>query len=478
MLHSFLYAPFAAAARQAQFDAAQTVLEQEDRPGTALLLGNLTVAGETLDAVLVRADGVTVLAFLPGGGRLTISPTTADSWQLNGQPLPDERSGRQLAGQFARQQPALAAWLADQLGTPVAPAAVAGVVAFESPVAFGPAVAAFLAGHNFQLAGSLPQLPALLGSTATPGPLLSEAVLQAWARELGGAEAAADEEPPGFWEHKARQLWRWLGAEDIPPDAPYGQLPADPVAASQQEKQRLEQIRQQVRAEVQAQSQAAAAREAEREHTIAQLRAQLAQAAAVPAETAALHARLAAETRQKTALEAAVRTAQAESVARSARLEERIDQLGQLIQQLQAAPRSPKPPAPAAPHRSGTAATAPRAARRPSPPARRWRLQWSRVAVVAAGLGWSGAAVWGLTQLTRQLVGPPKATEQSAPAARPADPAADVADPAPDAVEPGGMTSEPAGIDSVAARPPEPRDSSEILAPVNEPDLDDTAPGT
>ncbi|WP_425554634.1 transposase, partial [Georgenia daeguensis] len=77
-----------------------------------------------------------------------------------------------------------------------------------------------------------------------------------------------------------------------------------------------------------------------------------------------------------------LRTAQAESVARSARLEERIDQLGQLIQQLQAAPRSPKPPAPAAPHRSGTAATAPRAARRPSPPARRWRLQWSRVAVV------------------------------------------------------------------------------------------------
>jgi hypothetical protein len=491
MLHSFLYAPFSDPARQAQFDAVQTALEDAAEPGTAVLLGNLTIGTTRLDALLVRAHSLTVVELVPDGGQLTVHPVSG-AWQLNGQSGPATAALDQALSLFSRRQAAVAAWLSTQLGARVAPAGVTGLALFAATTTFGPMVAAHLHSRlgtqPFLLLDSAPALPAQLSRLAHPELTLPEAALQAWVRELAGDDEAEETEntaPAGFWEQKAWQLWRWLGAEDIPHDAPYGGYPPAPdaVAISQQEKARLEQIRQQVRAELSEQSQAAATREAEREQTIAELQARLAQAPAVAAEAAALQARLAAEAREKAALAEAVRAARAEAAAQNQRLDARIEQLTQQIRQLQTAPApgggqsaGPVPPPPLRPPVSRTAP------RRPAPRAQ-WHLQWSRVAIVAAVLGWSGAAVWGISHLTRQFWPAPFPTRSAKVAPRANSSAAQEdaeagADElaADSAVDEASIPAADAGQDSVepAPRPaPEVRDSSQVLAPVQEPDHDE-----
>jgi len=513
-LHSFLYAPFADPARQDQFDAVQAALEQETVAGTALLLGNLTLDGEPLDAVLIRPRGMVLLLFVPGeGGTLMLSPRTG-TWRLAGQPLPGYGPTGNPLPQFQRQRQALAAWLSAQFDTPLPASAIRGGLLFARPGGAEQGLEQYLraqpAAAGFQLLGDVSQLPQSLAPLADAEPILSEAALARWVRrveapdeedqeqEAGWSEPAAADyaAPRGFWEQKARQLWSWLGAEDIPSDAPYGGYPApDAAAAGQQEKARLEQIRQQVRAELLAQSQAATTREAEREQIIAQLRDQLAQASAVAPETAALQARLAAETREKAALAEAVRAAQAESAARNQQLDARIEQLARQLQQLQTPPPSAgtsagygaQVAAPAVTAASGASPkkAQPAAAPATRPPARRqWHLQWSRVAIVAAVLGWSGAAVWGVAHVTKQYFSAPPAT-QSAGAAHPA--AADAlysagpsaesdADSATVADDDPSDSAGPDSAEVIVSSPPLIMDSTEVMAPVEEPNLDDLAP--
>jgi hypothetical protein len=425
MLHSFVFAPFADPAAEAQFDALHAQLQPlAATGGPVLLLGNLplTDAG-TLDAVVVRPAGIVLLLFINGGGSLHIPALSHGPWQLAGRPLTGQAGSANPYAQFQRQQRALAAWLTAQPGLgPIQPASIAGVALFAQPVTFGSEVEARLnvqtGPDNFQLLSSLPHLPRRLQRLALPGAGLPPAALQQWLLHLQAesGETAAEQEATeaadeDFWTHKARQLWRWLGAEDIPHDPPYGAAPLDAAAASAAEKQRLEQIRQQVRAELDQHAQAAAAREAEREQTIARLQAQLNQASAAPA-SAELQARLAAETREKAALEEAMRAARAETAARNRELDARIEQLGALIQQLQAqpaapaarpAPGLPPPPAPVATSTAG-ANSRPAAAPLPTPraAARRysaWQLQPWRVAAMVAVIIGIVLGGWGLAQL-------------------------------------------------------------------------------
>lgn len=507
MLHSFLFAAFPDPAHQAQYDAVQEALQQEAAADPTLLLGNFAVADQAFDAVVIRPHSITSLLFVAGPGPLTIDQLTHDTWQLGGQPLANPfRTLR-------RQQPVLAAWLGPDLSATAVPAPdITGIVVFTEAATFSPSVEQQLRqqpeAESFQLLRHAAQLPRRLWPLARPGIKLPAEALLSWARELAGepeAEPTVAEEvadlvaPMGFWEHNARQLWRWLGAEDIPPDMPYGGYqPTDTAAASRDEKQRLEQIRQQVRAELQAQTQATAAREAEREQLIGQLQSQLRQSGAQAPETAALQARLAAETQEKAALQEAIRVAQAESAARNQALDARIEQLGSLLQELQNRPGPAPPPGapPALATASAAAAGTPRAgattrmrpvAKRVPAPAR-WQLQWHRAAVVAAVAGGLGWAAWGVGHLTSQLTDKvPAPTRAAAPRrSNPAQPAAEAPEPdeaqlQADSLEAASAAQQraEAARDSVAdaEAPAEPADSSEVLQPATEPELDDTSGG-
>ncbi|TGE07908.1 hypothetical protein [Hymenobacter fodinae] len=356
MLHSLLYAPFADAARQAQYEAVRTALLADTTPNTALLLGNFEVEGEVVDALIVRPRSITVLLFVPEGGLLDISTQPDAAWQLGAYTLHGDEHAANPFEQFLHQQEAVATWLTDQLpSTAILPEYITGIVLFANPVQFGPGVEAYLrrqpGAENFQLLGAAAQLPRRLRQLGHPELNFTADELLTWAHDLTASAAAgstAPEEAPeiGYWEQKARQLWYWLGAVDVPEDAPYG-APAEAVAAGQQEMQRLEQLSQQVHTELTAQRQAMEAREAEREQSIAQLRAQLAQAPSAAAEAAELRARLQQESQEKAALEEAIQAARAEADARNRELDARIQQLGQLIEQMQRPP-APPPPAPTA----------------------------------------------------------------------------------------------------------------------------------
>ncbi|MCB2410786.1 hypothetical protein [Hymenobacter lucidus] len=504
MLHSFLFAPFSNPTHQAQYQAVQEALQQEAAAEPTLLLGNFAVADQAFDAVIIRPHSLTTLVFVAEPGQLTIGQLGQDTWQLGGQPLANPFRTLQ------RQQPVLAAWLGTDLSpTPIQSQDITGIVVFTEQATFGPSVEQQVRqqpeAESFQLLRHAAQLPRRLWPLVRPGINLAPAALLNWARELAEepeadptvAEEVADLVAPiGYWEHKAGQLWRWLGAEDIPLDMPYGYPPADAAAASRDEKQRLEQIRQQVRAELQAQTQATAAREAEREQLIGQLQSQLRQSSAQAPETAALQTRLAAETQQKAALQEAIRVAQAESAARNQALDARIEQLGSLIQELQNRPTTATP-ASAAPVVSAPAAVAagtPRPATvartRPvakaAPAAGRWQLQWHRAAVVAAVAGGLGWAAWGIAHIAKELTDKAPAPTQTAKprrstAAQPAtdEPAAD-----PDQLRADSLAAaEEAQQRAEAARdsaadaevPAEPADSSEVLQPTPEPELDDTS---
>ncbi|TGD83035.1 hypothetical protein [Hymenobacter wooponensis] len=374
MLHSLLYTPFADAARQAQYEAVRAALLADPTPTTALLLGNFEVEGEVIDALVVRPRSITVLLFVPEGGLLEISTQPDAAWQLGSYTLHGDEHAANPFEQFLHQQEAVATWLADQLpSTSILPEYITGIVLFADTVQFGPSVEAYLrrqpGAENFQLLGTTTQLPRRLRQLGHSELNLSDDELLTWANDLTASIAAgetlSDTPEPGFWEQKARQLWYWLGAVDIPEDAPYG-APAEAVAAGQQEMQRLEQLSQQVHTELNAQRQAMEAREAEREQSIAQLRAQLEQAPSAAAEAAELRARLQQESQEKAALEEAIRAARAEADARNRELDARIQQLGQLIEQMQQRPPSPAPAAtpstPAAPARP----VPPAAARKPA----------------------------------------------------------------------------------------------------------------
>ncbi|MEJ7666611.1 MAG: hypothetical protein WKG07_47390 [Hymenobacter sp.] len=125
------------------------------------------------------------------------------------------------------------AWLSEQLDLPEAelPPTV-GFALFEAPLTFGPGVEAQLnhqaAAYDFQLLGGAAQLPVRLSQyrAAELAGLPAEELLE-WGEYLAAEPYVShtDGIPDNlfsFLTPKLRQLWRWLGAEDIPADLPYG----------------------------------------------------------------------------------------------------------------------------------------------------------------------------------------------------------------------------------------------------------------
>ena len=365
MVHLFLAAPFTDTTRAAQFAAVRAALAADS--GTdSLLLGNLVLedGAAPLDAVVVRPHGITLLVLVPRGGVLGIPALGYGGWQLAGAPLAGADDFDNPFEQFRQQKAALTAWLRPRFTPAQANLQfISGVVVFEAPLTFGPDVEAALndAPAGFQLLAGPADLPRRLRQLAAPEIDLTAADLAEWAVELNDFAATAPPTPvvataasadasqagttpeaaaaaaSSFLSGKARALWGWLGANDVPDDdLPYGAAAA--LTASNEEKKQLEQLRQQMQADVQAQLQALETREAERERSIAQLRAELAQAPPVAADATALVSRLGAETREKAALEAEMEASKAELAARNQELDAKIQQLGQLIGQLSAVP--------------------------------------------------------------------------------------------------------------------------------------------
>ncbi|GAB3864556.1 hypothetical protein GCM10028824_02230 [Hymenobacter segetis] len=351
----------------------QAALQAEAAPDT-LLLGNLVLADGTapLDAVVVRPHSITLLVFAPRGGRLSIPALGYGRWLLDGAPVPSSEDFDNPFEQFREQKATLADWLQPRFTPGQADLnSVSGLVLFETPVEFGADVEAALneAPAGFQIASSLANLPSSLRDLATPDINLTADDIAEWAAEWAdfvavppasettaavptGAQPSATADTTNaastFLGQKARALWGWLGANDVPDDdLPYGY--ANTLSARNEEKQQLEQLRQQMQADLSTQLQALEAREAERERSIAQLRTELAQAPPVAAEATALVSRLGAETREKAALEAEMQASRDELAARNQELDAKIQQLSQLIGQLSASPAAAAPVAAPAP---------------------------------------------------------------------------------------------------------------------------------
>ncbi|MDO7853323.1 WG repeat-containing protein [Hymenobacter convexus] len=379
MVHQFLASPFDDAARAAQFAAVAAALRSES-PTDTLLLGNLVLedGAEPIDALVVRPHSLTLLVLVPGGGWLSVPALGYGRWQLAGAGLPTAGAFDNPFEQFVQQKQAVADWLRPRFGPAQANLkAISGIVLFAKPIDLAPDVMPALsaAPAGFALLSSPAELPGSLRELATSDINLSPADIADWAAEWADFAAAATA-PAGLGEQpaaaptsaapapapadnvlarKARAVWGWLGAADVPDDdPPYG---IDPAAARREEKQRLETLRQQMQADVAAQLQALEAREAERERSIAQLKAELAQAPPVAADATALVSRLGAETREKAALEAQMEASRAESDARNRELDAKIQQLSQLIERLNS-PQPPAAPPPAAPVAPSVAASA------------------------------------------------------------------------------------------------------------------------
>ena len=382
MVYSFTASPFADAAQATQFAAVEAALRADADPN-ALLLGNLVLADDTapIDALVVRPHSITLLVLVPRGGRLSIPALGYGSWQLDGLPLPGPEDFDNPHEQAAQQKGALQSWLSRRFSPEQANLQrLSSVVLFGAPVVFGPDVEPALASATvgFQLLSDTAGLPDRLRQLASPEIDLSADDLAEWAAEWtafaaqppAAAPVPADDAPldaaaaGNFLGKQARAIWGWLGAADVPDDdPPYGYAAPD-VAARNEEKQQLEQLRLQMQADLSQQLQALEAREAERERSIGQLRAELAQAPTVASEATALVSRLSAETRAKAALEAEMQASKAESIARNKELDGKIQQLNQLIDQLSvrsAAVGAPPAadPAPQVEPRAAAAATAP-----------------------------------------------------------------------------------------------------------------------
>ncbi|MBT9393995.1 hypothetical protein KLP40_12555 [Hymenobacter sp. NST-14] len=380
MLHRLSFAPFPDTATAHWFAALGDALAADGAAG--LLLANLDTEAEVLPAVVV----------LPGRVAILRPPSAS-------------------AGTLPGQQAALARWLGTWPELPPVPAAA--IAGFIVPLDSADAAAADAQGWAVvppaQLAEELRAQGAEAGLTAP--------ALHRWTGSLTeedpAAETSYEHEPAGFWEQKARQLWGWLGAEDVPADPPYGTGP--PPASGAAEQHRLEQLRRQMLDELQQQRRAMEAREAAREQSITQLRQQLAATPSAATEVAALQARLTAETREKNRLAAAIEAARAEAEVRNRELEARMQQLGQQVQQLQTPPAAPRPaagvpaagpatPAPAAarPVAAPTAAAPARPTGRPRVTAPAWRLQWTRVALVLLVLALIGVGAVAVQRYSRQ----------------------------------------------------------------------------
>ena len=411
MLHRILFAPFPDAAAEARLAALHATLAAAATEGVLLI--HLPLPGAAPVLALVQPGGVTVLQLLAAGGALSTPALTSAPWQLDGQPLagfePDSSPWRE----FQQQRTALAEWLSQQPEFPaVAPADVAGLVVCLQPVHFAGDVEAGLqqlpVTEQFQLVPTLGQLPRRL-QQLEPHFLLPPALLYQWAEQLQQPEPETDEreaaeaEPRGFVADKLRQLWGWLGAEDVPADPPYGNAPAAwAIQRQEAEQQQLEQLRQQMLREMQQQRQAMEAREAQQEASIAQLQQQLSHAPTATAEVAALHARLAAEMQEKQQLQQAIQASTAETAARDQALDARIQHLGRQLEQLQRQPAAATPaPVPVPVAAQPTAR--PRATAATAAPVPAWRLQWARAALVVVSIGALGAGLWGVTKLPALL---------------------------------------------------------------------------
>ncbi|GAA3919578.1 hypothetical protein GCM10022406_02550 [Hymenobacter algoricola] len=460
-----MLAPFANAARHTQFEAVRAALAAEPQAPETLLLGNMALPdGRRLDALVVRPHGITLLLLEPRGGHLAIRDFAHAAWQLDGRPLTGQDEADNPFQQFSQQKESL-----QQLLRPLLAADQAnlnfttGLLLFGEPVVFGREVeermAAVPAASSFQLLADPARFTRRLAQLATPDIDLTDSDIAQLAQELAPEKTPAEPAGPppaepesiaqpdaaysaqplaagSFLRRKATDLWHWLGAHDLDDldTAPYGY---EEVAARQQEKQELEQLRTAMQADVTAQLRAMEAREAEREQSIAQLRQQLAIAPAVAPEAAELQARIATESREKEILEAAMQASRAESEARNRELDAKIQHLSQLMQQMQAA-------VPAAAAQQGGAATAsavpavadptatssaPRPTPADAPPARplpfapapnasltkvrllrKWRRRLPRVGLVAGGVLGLGLLAWALRSAT---AGPPQRFEQN-----------------------------------------------------------------
>ncbi|MBW3129318.1 hypothetical protein [Hymenobacter profundi] len=419
MVHCFLFAPFADAARQRQYEAVCEVLEAEVAAPTTLLLGNLDVAGIALDAVVVRPRSITALVLEPGSGHLSVPTLEYGAWKLNGQPLPSRAAADNPFDQYQQQQAALAAWLSKELHRPAAELPpLTGMVLFEAPLSFGPEVERQLRHYpgagDFQLLSNAQLLPRRLWQLAHPELLLAEHELLAWADRLTAlyqdedpaneATPATNAEADGYWTRKLRQLWGWLGAEDVPADPPYGAPSPTSLAEQQQEQVRLEQLRRELQQQLAQQQQTAAARESVQAKELEQLRQQVAQAGQSDAARRA--------EQQEQALEEALRTVRAEAAARNQELDARIQQLGQLLEQLRHSTLTPAPtPMVEVPLTVSAQPQRPSASRTPPPPGRvaksqkLVRLERVALLVLVLLLGLV-AGIWGVKHFTRPTTRP------------------------------------------------------------------------
>ncbi|MGI4866045.1 MAG: hypothetical protein ACRYFZ_19130 [Janthinobacterium lividum] len=408
MLVSVLPVPFADAARQRQYDAVLTALHMDTDAPATVLLGNLG-AFTTIEAdmLFVRPDALALVVLTPRAGQLTIPTLTYGTWLLSGQPLPGREGADNPFAQYQQQLPAVLAWLDEQLVRPVGGLLpCVGMALFEAPLTFGAGVEAQLhrhaAAHDFQLVGDAAQVPTRLQQqTDGKANILAEFELLDWAYSLLGEPTTAGGqgvEPNlgAILEQKLRQLWRWLGAEDIPADPPYGGPPPDQHLRDQQEQARLQQLRQELQAELHQQRQEAATREAARNQELALLRQQLAQAGPSATERQA-------EQHAKETLEESLRTARAELAARNQELDTKIQHLGQLINQLQAAPAATTPSATRVSSGQKRAATAPTWSFRRLRQVERWGV------VLVAWVG-VGVGTWGLVRWVQHTASHPTTT--------------------------------------------------------------------
>lgn len=380
MVHSFLLRPFDEAAQATHYQAILAALAP-CLPAPALLLGNVPVAPllPPLAAVLVWPRGIVLLLPVPRGGRLHIPALRYGAWQLEGQALTAPTADN-LFAYYQQQKSDLARWLGEQLGVaPTALPPITGLVVFAEATTFSAQVEQQLgqqaATDDFQLLADLSQLPYRLRPRPDQRDVLRPEWLTQWMQRLATTATPPTPAPPdaqsGYWPQKIRQLWRWLGADDLPADPPYSPPPPDGA--------RHEQLRRELQLKFRQQQQAHADREAAWEHRLDQLRQQLAQ---VTTRT---------DQGEKAALEAALRTARAEAAARNQELDHRIQQLTQLIGRLQPLPTA----GPATGSRPLPAAPKPAATGRAVPPRLR-RQQVVATVLVAGGLA---AGTWGLVRL-------------------------------------------------------------------------------
>lgn len=421
MLVSIQPVPFADAGRQRQYEAVAEALRADAGAPATVLMGNLGMFSPVaVDALLVRPTSLTLVFLLPYAGELTLPASAGLPWLLDGQPLADSPAANPLA-RYQQQGPLAVAWLSEQLGVPAAELPpCAGLALFAAPLTFGAGVETNLhrqaADYDFQLVGGAGSLPLRLPPPTNAAALTEEDILD-WAAYLAGEPYVAHQQgrpegPTDYLAQKLRQLWRWLGAADIPADPPYGGFPEPDLAQrDEREQARLHQLRQELQAELAQQRQDAAAREAAYTQELAHLRQQLAQTGQ-PAATRQ------AEQQAQAALEAEMRAARTDLAARHRELDARIQELGQLMQQLQAQASAKAPTTPAAP--AGTrpvlrqeTTPLPRAARATARPARpvlklssyRPLRRAERWGVLVVGLTILGGGTWGVVRLVHQPAG-------------------------------------------------------------------------